>query len=180
MQARSVLPETEDEATARYETIADDVTAVAMDESEAPLFSGPAGREATGLLLAAVAWHESGYRRDVDQCEGHLARGDHGHSVGLLQIFSGPNYEGHTAKEICEDRRLAIRLGLHVLRRAKDACSRGGPSAWLRGYASGSCTAGYASARQVCNAFESIASKTMRGLSCSSAGPVTLRESTGS
>ena len=41
----------------RYESIAEDITAVVMDENEPPLFEGPAAREATGVLLSAIAWH---------------------------------------------------------------------------------------------------------------------------
>src|ERR1044071_2674988 len=122
IQLRSYMQEPLADAQTPYESIADDISAVVMDESEPPLFTGPAGREATGVLLSAVAWHESAFRKDVDVCKGVRSKGDKGRSVGLLQVMAGPNYEGHSAREICDDRRLAIRLGLHVLRRAKEVC----------------------------------------------------------
>jgi len=138
VQLRSYIREPLADAQTRYESIAEDISAVVMDETEPPLFTGPAAREATGVLLSAIAWHESGFRKDVDVCKGVRSKGDNGRSVGLLQVMAGPNYEGHTAREICEDRQLAIRLGLHVLRRAKEAC-HGAPRSWLQSYAAGGC-----------------------------------------
>jgi hypothetical protein len=179
VQLRSYLREPLSDAEQRYESIAEDITAVVMDPDEAPLFDGPAAREATGVLLSAIAWHESGYRKDVDVCRGGRSKGDNGRSVGLLQVMAGPNYEGHKAREICEDRQLAIRLGLHVLRRAKDAC-HGGPRSWLQSYAAGGCGIRSASSRDVCSAFERVGQKHLLGISCSSVGPISLKQSSGS
>ena len=101
IQIRSYVREPLEEAQQRYESIADDISAVVMDDAEPPLFTGPAGREATGVLLSAIAWHESGFRKDVDVCKGVRSKGDNGKSIGLLQVMRGPNYEGHSATEIC-------------------------------------------------------------------------------
>ncbi len=179
IQVRSYAHEPLAEAEERYEAIADDISTVAMDESEPPLFTGPAAREATAVLLSAIAWHESGFRKDVDACMGAHSKGDHGRSISLLQVMSGPNYEGHPASEICEDRRLAIRLGLHVLRRAQKACG-GGPRSWLQSYAAGGCSIRSNVSRDVCTAFERVGQKHLVGISCASSGPVSLRETTGS
>jgi hypothetical protein len=179
IQARSYVHEPLAEAQQRYESIADDIGAVVMDESEPPLFAGPAGREATGVLLSAIAWHESGFRKDVDVCKGARSKGDNGRSIGLLQVMKGPNYEGHSATEICDDRRLAIRLGLHVLRRAKEAC-HGSPRSWLQSYAAGGCGVRSNVSRDVCSAFDRVGQKHLLGLSCDSVAPVTLRETTSS
>jgi Transglycosylase SLT domain len=174
VQQRSYIREPLVDAQMRYESIAEDISAVAMDENEPPLFKGPAGREATAVLLSAVAWHESGFRKDVDICKGIRSKGDHGLSVGLLQVMKGRNYEGHSANEICEDRRLAIRLGLHVLRRAKETC-HGGPRLWLQSYAAGFCDIDSSSARDKCAAFERVGQKHLLGISCASAGPISAR-----
>ncbi len=174
VQQRSYIRESLIDAQLRYESIAEDISAVAMDENEPPLFKGPAGREATAVLLSAVAWHESGFRKDVDICKGVRSKGDNGLSVGLLQVMKGRNYEGHSAMEICQDRRLAIRLGLHVLRRAKETC-RGGPRLWLQSYAAGFCGVDSSSSRDACAAFERVGQKHLLGISCSSAGPVSPR-----
>lgn len=174
-QAVSYLHEPLAEAEERYGSIAADIGDVVSDEDEPPLFDGPAGREATGLLLASIAWHESGFRKDVDTCKGPMSMGDSGRSVGLLQIIEGPNREGHTTKEICADRKLQLRLGLHVLRRAKNTCA-GGPLAWLQSYGAGGCNIRNNVARDTCAAFERVGKKRFVGLSCGSAGPVSLRE----
>src|SRR4029078_3303873 len=65
VQQRSYIREPLVDAQLRYESIAEDISWVAMDEKEPPLFKGPAAREATAVLLSAVAWHESGFRKDV-------------------------------------------------------------------------------------------------------------------
>lgn len=176
VQLRSYFREPLEEAQARYDSIATDIAAVLSDETEVPLFQGPAGREATALLLATIAWHESGFRKDVDSCKGALSRGDQGRSVGLLQVMRGPNYEGHSAKEICSDRQLAIRLGLHVLRRAKETCPGAGPKGWVQSYTSGYCGVRSGAAKAICTAFENVGQKSLAGLSCSSVGPVRLRD----
>ena len=176
VQQRSYIREPLVDAQLRYESIAEDISAVAMDESEPPLFKGAAGREATAILLSAVAWHESGFRKDVDICKGIRSKGDNGLSVGLLQVMRGRNYEGHSAKEICDDRKLGIRLGLHVLRRAKETCS-GGPRLWLQSYAAGFCNIDSSSSRDKCAAFERVGQKHLLGISCSSAGPISPRPS---
>jgi hypothetical protein len=174
VQQRSYIREPLVDAELRYESIAEDISAVAMDENEPPLFKGPAAREATAILLSAVAWHESGFRKDVDICKGIRSKGDKGRSVGLLQVMKGRNYEGHSATEICQNRRLAIRLGLHVLRRAKETC-HGGPRVWLQSYAAGGCGVRSSSSRDACAAFERVGQKHLLGISCSSAGPVSSR-----
>jgi hypothetical protein len=174
VQQRSYIREPLTDAQVRYEAIAEDISAVAMDENEPPLFKGPAAREATAVLLSAVAWHESGFRKDVDICKGVRSKGDQGMSVGLLQVMKGRNYEGHSQLEICQDRQLGIRLGLHVLRRAKETC-HGGPRLWLQSYAAGWCGVRSSSARDACAAFERVGQKHLLGISCSSAGPVSHR-----
>jgi hypothetical protein len=179
IQARSYLHEPLAEAELRYESIAEDISEVAMDEEEPPLFTGPAAREATAALLSAIAWHESGFRKDVDVCRGAHSKGDQGRSISLLQVMVGPNYEGHAAGEICEDRKLAVKLGLHVLRRAKTGCG-GGPRVWLQSYAAGGCAIRSNVSRDVCQAFERVGQKYFTGISCASLGPVSLRQTSGS
>ena len=94
VQIHSYIREPLSDAQTRYESIAEDITAIAMDENEPPLFTGPAAREATAVLLSAIAWHESGYRKDVDVCKGVRSKGDNGRSVGLLQVMAGTSQLG--------------------------------------------------------------------------------------
>lgn len=176
-QALSYMREPLTDAQRRYESMAADIAAVAFEEDEPPLFDGPAGREATAMLLTAIAWHESGFRKDVETCHGPIAKGDRGRSIGLFQIIRGPNREGHSASDICNDRKLQIRLGLRTLRRAKDFCG-GSPLVWLQAYGSGRCHVSHRAARNMCAAFERIGKDRIANLSCRSAGPVSLSEPT--
>jgi len=66
-------------------------------------------------MLAAVAVGESALRSDIENCK---TKGDGGRSVGLGQVMRGPNWKGHSQREICTNRRLQLMLSLHVL----DAC----------------------------------------------------------
>src|SRR5262249_4293140 len=74
--------EAEDEARARYQAIAQDIAAVALDENEPPLFAGEDGRTQTALLVASIASFESHFRADVDAGK---ARGDNGISWCVMQ-----------------------------------------------------------------------------------------------
>lgn len=174
-QAVSYMREPLAAAQKRYEKVAADIAEVAFDENEPPLFDGPAGREATAMLLTAIAWHESGFRKDVELCHGPIAKGDKGRSIGLFQIMRGPNRQGYSSEEICGNRKLQARLGLHVLRRAKEYCG-GSPVLWLQAYGSGRCHAGQRAARNMCNAFEKISKDAFDDLSCRSTGPISLTE----
>src|SRR5262249_27986660 len=61
--------------TQYLETVAEDIASVVQDEGAPPAFDGPAAKEATAVLLAAIAAHESGFAHDVDDCR---RRGDGG------------------------------------------------------------------------------------------------------
>ena len=95
-----------------------DSTSIAQDISEAAsarqgeMFKGGGADVALGMMLVAIAHHESGFLASVDTC---TRRGDTGRSITLFQILRGPNWEGHSAQEICADRKLAVRLALNVL-----------------------------------------------------------------
>lgn len=88
--------DTEETVRARYESIASDIAAVALDEDEPPVFAGSAGRSKSSLLVAAVASYEGGFQRFVDEGEcnkpGFKAdrRGscDGGHAFTLWQIHA--------------------------------------------------------------------------------------------
>jgi hypothetical protein len=69
-------------------------------------------------MLSSVVVNESGLKEAVEACK---VSGDKGKSIGLGQVMIGKNWEGHTRSEICADRKLQLKLVLHVL----DRC-------WLR------------------------------------------------
>src|SRR5262249_52953536 len=80
--------ETAEDGRARYAEIAKAAAGVAYDPNTKPLFGGARGRASTLALMLSVAYHESGYRKDVDLGLGKLARGS-GTDSCLLQIRVG-------------------------------------------------------------------------------------------
>jgi len=137
-KAHHVL-ETEDQARARYATIAADVAAVAADPAEPPVFQGADGRTKTALVLLSVAFWESAFRVDVDSGKCKPPECDNGHAFTLWQlhpedgvIFDGdvytfarnrsPAWRADHAAEIYDgaallkDRKLAARVALHMIR----------------------------------------------------------------
>src|SRR6266567_3614595 len=76
--------ESPEDGKARYAEIARAAAKVAYDPATKPLFAGPKGRAATLALMLSVAWHESGFRKDVDLGVGKHARGS-GTDSCLLQ-----------------------------------------------------------------------------------------------
>lgn len=96
----------------RLEDIAQDVVEVVEEE-----VSQGNVRLATSLgvnLLSTVAITESGLKESVEDC---TDKGDGGRSIGLGQVMGTKNWEGHTKAEICSNRKLQLRLALHVLDR---------------------------------------------------------------
>jgi hypothetical protein len=134
------LWEPADAAQARYESIAADAVAVAFDDAETPLFSGPEGRTQTALLMLAVASFESHYEKKVDEGRG---LGDHGSSYCLMQLHigKGATREGWKGPDLTADRKLCFRAGLHVLRASFGACRALAVDDRLSAYASGHCFA---------------------------------------
>jgi hypothetical protein len=137
--------ELREETLDRYAAIAHDIAAVALDPAEAPLFGGPQGRAQTALLLASVAFYESGgFRRDVDLGLGTSARGDSGRSWCLMQINigDGTTIEHWTGRNLVEDRQKCLRAGLRRLRQSFDMCQNQSFVDRLSGYTKGRCTDG--------------------------------------
>jgi hypothetical protein len=136
--------ERREETLERYAAIARDVAEVALDPAEAPLFGGPQGRVQTGLLLASVAFYESGgYRRDVDLGIGKKARGDSGRSWCLMQINLGDGMtaERWSGRDLVLDRQKCLRVGLRRMRESFDMCKGEVFVDRLSGYTTGRCTA---------------------------------------
>lgn len=161
---RTYVPEakeTQEEATERYNEIAQDAMEVAFDPNERPLFNGPYARSQTMALILSVAWWESGYRKDVDLNLGKLARGDSGRSWCLMQIQLGKPIDdkdttatrvhlkdntvefsteiGFTGGDLIKDRQACFRAGLHIIRSSFYACHNLPILDRLSAYTSGSC-----------------------------------------
>jgi hypothetical protein len=140
---RAALPaypgwqETAGQRAARYQSIAEDIAAVATDPRE-------------HALLVAVAYHESGFAPDVDlgpcyrgprndspRCDGGLA-------ASMWQIRASHEER----QELFADRRRAAARALGAMRRSAKHCAlKHGREAGLRAYASGSCERGVEESR---------------------------------
>lgn len=144
--------ETVEQRTARYQSIADDIVAVAFDPNEAPVEGGSStlARARTAALLATVAVKESRLALDVDKgpCyrgpKGLGERCDRGQSFTMWQIMvgKGRTAAGFTGPQLNADRKSAAREALHRMAGSFRTCGRWGAKARLNIYASGSCGAG--------------------------------------
>lgn len=142
--------ETPEERTARYASIASDLHDVVFDPEESPLRDTT--REETVRVLAAVAFHESGFAKDVDvgpcyRGKGHELRCDSGRSVCLMQLHAPgrTTIDGYTRAQLEGDRKTCFRAALHVASRSYSACRK--PFTSLNLYATGFCNMGTANTR---------------------------------
>ena len=117
---------------ARIKVVSEDIVEVVREDFENKKLKSTIAFKDAVAMLAAAATHESGLRVSVENCHHN---GDNGKSLGLGQVMRGPNWEGHSQKEICGNRKLQLRLALHVL----DRCWEGTPNheAAFRCYAAG-------------------------------------------
>jgi hypothetical protein len=125
---------------ARYAEIAAVAAQVAYDPTLKPLFGGKRGRASTMSLLLSIAYHESGFRRDVDLGVGKLARGS-GTDSCLLQIRvgTGRTAEGWSHEDLVGDRMKCFRAGYALIKRSFGACRRLPILDRLGAYARGRC-----------------------------------------
>lgn len=132
--------ETPEAGAARYAEIARDAAHVAFDPAERPMVAGPRARSQSLAILLSVAYHESGFRRDVDLGLGPLARGQ-GTDSCLMQIRvgKGTTADGWSHADLVADRKKCFRAGFRLLRRSIGACRSMPPLAWLSAYARGQC-----------------------------------------
>jgi hypothetical protein len=139
--------------TPRLTSIAQDISEAASAR-QAEIFHGGGADVALGMMLVAIAHHESGFLASVDTC---TRRGDTGRSISLFQILRGPNWEGHSAEEICGNRKLAIRLALNVLVRPLNEKAHLSPQQLLNAYVTGSPGHMVTSAKDMCVVWERLA-----------------------
>lgn len=136
--------ETAEEGRARYTEIARAIADTV--QAEPLLFAGERAIERTALVMASVAYLESGLRKDVDL---GLKKGPAG-DCGLWQFnlgTHGKTLEGYSCDDVTKDRHKAAKSALAMMRRSFRACARFGHNAMLRVYASGSCQRGLRESR---------------------------------
>jgi len=150
----------------RLRSIGEDISA-AVAVHERPVFGGEGGRLATALMLVAIAKHESEFHADVDDCS---RRGDIGRSITIFQLLRGPNWAGHEARKICDDRKLAAKLALDLLSRPLQNPRRLTPQMLVNAYATGSPGTSNQAARDICKLWEKLAQEAgMAGAVCGAA-----------
>jgi len=132
--------ETPEAGAARYAEIAAAAARVAFDAQLRPLVAGPRARSQTLAIMLSVAYHESGFRRDVDLGVGPLARGE-GTDSCLMQIRvgRGTTVEGYSHADLVADREKCFRVGVRLLRHSIGACRSLPALDWLSAYARGQC-----------------------------------------
>ncbi len=116
----------------RLRDVTDDMIAVVEDESSNGLFKSKIKNDEAIAMLTAAVLNESGFSADVENCK---INGDGGKSIGLGQVMRGQNWEGNSRKKICSDRKLQLRLALHVIDKCWARTPR--PDAAFRCYTSG-------------------------------------------
>lgn len=153
--------ETQQEAEARYNSIASDIVSVVYNRDNPPLFNGPDGRSRSASVVMGIMMHESGFRRDVDYGIGRYGRGDGGRSWCLMQIKTGDGrtatwnkaknrfkqwgdpeselVQGWTGQELVTDRKKCIEAGYRIIRASFQMCRSLPVADWLSVYASGQC-----------------------------------------
>jgi len=121
--------ETLEQRVERYQGIAADVAAVARTRVEA-------------AVLLGVAWHESGFARDVDlgpcyQGPGFKGRCDGGRAVGMWQIQEANREKRDLWRQ---NRREAAREAWRRILMSRASCAKNVPDEVLALYASGNCS----------------------------------------
>ena len=116
----------------RVNAVTDDMFTVVREESNSEKKLSME-QDTAIALLAAVVVNESGMRESVEKCK---TNGDGGKSIGLGQVMKGINWEGHTRAQICSNRKLQLKLALHVLDRCWSRTPQAAPT--FRCYTSGS------------------------------------------
>lgn len=113
----------------RADEIAHDMVTIVQEESQ----NGLHFDELTAAtILGAAAVNETKLHKDAETCK---TAGDGGRSIGLGQVMRGQNWQGHTKKEICSNRKLQLKLALHVMNKCWARTPR--PDAAFRCYTAG-------------------------------------------
>lgn len=128
-QPTRYVDESRDERAARFDDIARDVALTVQEDG-----GGHGAQRRAAALLVGIAWHESGFARDVDlgPCDPARVRAggcDSGRAKGLWQIQA---YEVPTRKD-------GARLALRLARRSLTACRALSVPERLAAYAGGTC-----------------------------------------
>lgn len=150
--------ETRESALERYGEIAE---AIATVSEEDPIYKGKYAAPRTAVLLVAIAFMESGFRKDIDlglgrHRDGRTGENDHGRSWCMMQVMLGKkqvrmadgtvDYDstqrtstGWTGRDLVNDRLKCFRAGRDVLRVSMGTCRSLPQAERLAAFASGNC-----------------------------------------
>ena len=109
--------EKEEITHSRYESIANTIAEVSLNEDKSPIFNDEddaINRAKTALLLASIASYESSFKKSVDSCK---EGGDNGLAWGLWQTHSNK-------KKTCANRLTAAYIALGMVNRSFKFCSK--------------------------------------------------------
>ena len=135
-------------AFARYDAMSTEIANAVEDPHETLPFTGPAAKEASGIALVAIAWHESNFRQVVRDCR---MTGDHGASISSFQLMKGTSWFHYSKDEICTNPQLAATLALRVLNWYDRSVST---KSLFQGYATGSWAVQATAADEIRKLFE--------------------------
>jgi hypothetical protein len=140
--------ETEEQRTARYAEIAQDIYDVVYDEESKPIPGMSRARTAAYMLALAIG--ESGLDPDADKgpCyreKGWWRRCDAGEAASMWQVRVGKGFlfDGDRRvrmKHLFAERKTAIRVALRAVRGSFWACRKSSPEHRLAVYGSGTCS----------------------------------------
>jgi hypothetical protein len=114
------------EAESRPCDLTDDIVQTVEYHKDNLPFDGPYADVSTAFSLLYIAYHESGFRKEVQTCQ---ETGDNGRSVSNYQLLNGVSWQDlyllddrnipikYTKDEICSDNGLATHLALGALLR---------------------------------------------------------------
>lgn len=153
--------ESKEQAEQRYREIAEAVFDASFDPNVQPVFPGDKGRASTAMIVTAMFYMESGFRRDVDLgTSRHRLRraglNDFGRSWCMGQINLGAkkekdaqgrvietsatlSKEGWTGPELQSDRRKCAISTINLIRASTYACKDLPREERLAAYAAGNC-----------------------------------------
>jgi hypothetical protein len=155
--------ETVEQKVTRYNEFASDLHDVVYDPSFVPFFPGKEGRARSFALMLAIAYHESGFAKDVDigPCyqygkESKTKRCDDGRAVCSMQVhvtFRGKTKEGFTKKDLWV-RKNCFTAAANKIRQSLSTCTMNSQQHRLAAYGSGRCAHGLEGSRRLWKMYE--------------------------
>lgn len=153
------------------------------------LYKGPAAKYAAATNLVAIAWHESGFSKEIQYCH---KKGDRGKSITNFQMMKPwalsrrvkqtyyykvngktRSYDVwrwkqvHTEQEVCNDPFLAAKHALYLFTLLQEQCPISSPYGWYAAYGTGYCSKRLPATDGLCLMWERLSKKMgLKGAIC--------------